>query len=142
MEYSSIIEEYLEKPYWVIDILPKQVPAKGEGQYFNIEKYYLKQPHRDFIYQKFLRFLVKLNCYHDFKVSQLFNDSLFNPHPDTLVEIMSSGETLYIVIESENTMIGIDGEDHYMTLYNPNEEFLQFINTLAQSEGLFVWKPI
>ena len=28
------IEEYLNKPYWVIDILPKQVPADGRGQYF------------------------------------------------------------------------------------------------------------
>ena len=26
------IEEYLEKPYWVIDILPKQVPAGSKGQ--------------------------------------------------------------------------------------------------------------
>ena len=28
------IEEYLNKPYWVIDILPKQVSADGKGQYF------------------------------------------------------------------------------------------------------------
>ena len=34
------IEEYLNKPYWVIDILPKQVPADSKGQYFRIEKYY------------------------------------------------------------------------------------------------------
>ena len=28
------IEEYLKKPYWVIDILPKQVSADSKGQYF------------------------------------------------------------------------------------------------------------
>ena len=37
-----MIEEYLEKPYWVIDILPKQVPADSRGQYFEIEEYYLE----------------------------------------------------------------------------------------------------
>ena len=38
------IEEYLNKPYWVIDILPKQVPADSKGQYFKIEKYFLEHP--------------------------------------------------------------------------------------------------
>ena len=25
------IDDYLEKPYWLIDILPKQVPANSRG---------------------------------------------------------------------------------------------------------------
>ena len=41
------IEEYLNKTYWVIEILPKQVPADGKGQYFKIEKYYLEHPQID-----------------------------------------------------------------------------------------------
>ena len=44
------IEEYLNKPYWVIDILPKQVPADGRGQYFRIEKFFLEHPQIDHIF--------------------------------------------------------------------------------------------
>ena len=29
--------ELLEKPYWVVDILPKQVPKDSAGQYFKLE---------------------------------------------------------------------------------------------------------
>ena len=47
------IEELLSKPYWIVDILPKQVPANSGGQYFTIEKYFLKSPHVDAIYRKF-----------------------------------------------------------------------------------------
>ena len=47
------IEEFLDKPYWVIDILPKQVPADDRGQYFRIEKYFLEHPQIDIIYRKF-----------------------------------------------------------------------------------------
>ena len=65
-----MIEEYLEKPYWVIDILPKQVPADSRGQYFEIEEYYLEHPQIDIIYKKFTNILLKLNCYEDFVVSR------------------------------------------------------------------------
>lgn len=37
------IEELLEKPYWIIDILPKQVPKDSPGQYFAVEDFFLKK---------------------------------------------------------------------------------------------------
>ena len=57
-----MIDHYLEKPYWVIDILPKQVPANSRGQYFKIEKFFLSQPQYDIIGKKFINILMKLNC--------------------------------------------------------------------------------
>ena len=33
-----MIETLLNKPYWVIDILPEQVPEDSAGQYFAIEQ--------------------------------------------------------------------------------------------------------
>ena len=32
-------EELLQSPYWIIDILPSQVPKDSPGQYFTIEEY-------------------------------------------------------------------------------------------------------
>ena len=40
------LEEILEQSYYVMDILPMQVPADGGGQYFKVEKYYLKDVER------------------------------------------------------------------------------------------------
>lgn len=57
------IEELLETPYWIIDILPKQVPADGPGQYFTIESYYLKGRRLEAIKQKHINVMLKLNCY-------------------------------------------------------------------------------
>ena len=37
------IEELLQTPYWIIDILPMQVPKDSAGQYFAVEDYYLKE---------------------------------------------------------------------------------------------------
>ena len=47
------IDDYLEKPYWVVDFLPRQVPPNANGQFFRIEDYLLKHPQIDAIYKKF-----------------------------------------------------------------------------------------
>ena len=40
------VEELLQTPCWIIDILPFQVPETSRGQYFAVEKYYLSEPRR------------------------------------------------------------------------------------------------
>ena len=47
------IDEVLEKPCWVIDILPERVPEDSEGQYFTIEKYYRREPQVSLLRRKF-----------------------------------------------------------------------------------------
>ena len=138
------IEEYLNKPYWVIDILPKQVPAEGRGQYFKIEKYYLEHPQIDIIYRKFSNILLKLNCYEDIDVSHDGEEWMTNPAPHeleaALLKCMADKQMLYIILKSADVLITVSGDDTYMTVYNPTEEVLELIGSLASSEGLFLWR--
>ena len=139
------IEEYLNKPYWVIDILPKQVPADSKGQYFRIEKYFLEHPQIDNIYRKFTNILLKLNCYEDIDVSRDDDDEwITNPAPHeleaALLKCMADKQMLYIILKSADVLITVSGDDTYMTVYNPTEEVLELIRSLACSEGLFVWR--
>ena len=138
------IEEYLERPYWVIDILPKQVPADGKGQYFRIEKYFLEHPQIDNIYRKFTNILLKLNCYEDIGVSYDGDEWITNPAPQeleaALLKCMADKQMFYIILKSADVLITVSGDDTYMTVYNPTEEVLELIGSLAGSEGLFLWK--
>lgn len=135
------IEKFLDKPYWVIDILPQQVPADGQGQYFKIEEYWLKDPQFSAICNKFSNLLIKLNCYYDISIYRTAEEWADNPSPETIVECLSAKKAIFVVLHSEDAMIGITGDDHYMTLYNPNERLLEFVKSLANSVGLFVWEP-
>lgn len=146
------MENDLEKPYWVIDILPKQVPADSEGQYFRIEEYYLEHPQIEAIYRKFINILLKLNCYEDMDVSQdngVHKSSgekwMTNPAPKVieamLLKCLSDDSMLSIHLKSSNALITISGDDTYMTVYNPLEETIDLLGSLATSEGLFIWKP-
>ena len=139
------IEEFLDKPYWVIDILPKQVPADSRGQYFRIEKYFLEHPQIDNIYRKFTNILLKLNCYEDICVSGDGEDWITNPAPHeleaALLKCMADKQMFYIILKSADVLITVCGDDTYMTVYNPTEEMTELIGSSAGSEGLFVWQP-
>ena len=162
------IDDYLEKPYWVIDILPKQVPEKrreaekqiidkarqgvreegqanGKGQYFKVEEYFLEHPRIDAIYGKFTTILLKLNCYEDFDVSEDGEEWSRNPSPKVIESMvskcMSERSMLYIILKSEDALIVASGDDTFMTVYHPSEEMLELLTSLVVSEGLYIWQP-
>ena len=136
------IEHLLTKPYWIIDILPKQVPANSGGQYFTIEKYFLSPPHVDAIYHKFANVLLKLNCYVDIIVFKVNGETwVENPAPDDLEQMVLERKPLFVVLKQSQAMLSITGDDHNMTVYGADEETLKFLSTITASEGLYVWKP-
>ena len=145
MKSEQSTEWFLDKPYWVIDVLPKQVPEGGEGQYFRVEEFFREHPQIDDIYRKFTNILLKLNCYLDIDVSADGEEWTKNPAPkdvgDMVLKCMSDKTMLYFLIKSEATMITISGDDTYMTVYHPTDEILTLLTPLAVSEGLFIWKP-
>ena len=138
-----MIETLLNKPYWVIDILPEQVPEDSAGQYFAIEQYYLQRPGITDIHHRFTTILLKLNCYSDFLVC--FPDQeqqIRNPEPEKLVSwINEEQKDLCIVLAGENVLITLNHDDTYMTVYNPSEALINRIGSLAIAHSLFLWQP-
>ena len=137
------IETLLEKPYWLIDVLPKQVPAGSAGQYFKAERYFLSW--LDEISWKFAQVIIRLNCYYDLRVSIDGETWILNESPEVLVrrfeDSAASHSPLSVLVGSGDAFITFSGDDHYMTLYNPDEELLELVRQCAQAEGLFVWGP-
>ena len=139
------IEDYLEKTYWVIDPLPRQVPAHSRGQYFRIEEHFRSRPLIDALYRRFTDILLKLNCYEDLAFSTDGEQWETNPLP-TQIEAMvrqslSDLSMLYVMLPAEEMLIALSADDTYMTIYNPKTEILELLTSLVASEGLFLWKP-
>jgi hypothetical protein len=66
------IEELLQAPYWIIGILPMQVPKDSPGQYFVVEDYFLKEQLAE-IKRKHINVILKLNCYMDISIEEESN---------------------------------------------------------------------
>ena len=111
------IDMLLQSPYWVIDILPEQVPKNSPGQYFEIEKY------------------LKLNCYRPISIA---GEPTFNPAPEYISDEMRKR---YLYIMLDEAMILSEPDDTHLTVFNPDEKLLELIKAIAAGEGLFVWKP-
>ena len=127
------IEELLEKPYWIMDILPGRVPKDSPGQYFAVEDFLLKEQLPE-IKKKHINVILKLNCYMDITI-----DDEKNPAPEQIRDTMLER---YVCIMLGNAMILSEPDDTHLTVFNPDEELLELIKEISSAEGLFVWKGI
>ena len=127
------VDVLLQKPYWVIDILPEQVPRESKGQFFEIESYFLEKNNLTSIKQKHINMLLKLNCYYQISI-----DGDVNPSPERIVEDVME-RSLQIMVG--DAMIASEPDDLHMTVYNPDEKLIRLITAISSGEGLFVWKP-
>lgn len=141
------IEELLEQPYYVMDILPRQVPADSGGQYFKVEEYYLKDKGR--LSRQYADVLLKLNCYYDLAFSHDAEHWQKNPEPEKIVRMVkaclseeSTESFLYVMLTDVPMLLTLQRDITHMTLYNPSDDLLHLISQLASSEGLFVWAPL
>ena len=130
------IDELLQKPYWIIDILPEQVPADSPGQYFAVEKYFLGKEQLDRIKQKHIDLILKLNCYRRISIDE---EEEGNPSPERIANEMRER---YLYIMLNDSMILSEPDDTHMTVFNPDKETLELIRKLAAGEGLYVWQPL
>lgn len=130
---TNKIDDLLQTPYWIIDILPKQVQPNSLGQYFKVENYFLNNEHLQDIKQKHSNLILKINCYRDITI-----DETKNPFPETISEEMKK-RILYIFIDE--AMVLSEPDDTHLTLFNPSEELLELVKEIALSEGLYVWRP-
>lgn len=126
-------DELLQKPCWVIDILPEQVPKESKGQFFEIERFFLESSRLTSIKQKHVNVLLKLNCYY-----QLSIDGEVNPSPERIVEDVMERS---VQIRADEAMILSEPDELHMTVYNPDEKLMKLITAISSGEGLFVWKP-
>ena len=132
---KKTIEELLQCPYWIIDILPSQVPEDSPGQYFAVEKYFLLGERIEEIKQKHINLILKLNCYRDISIA---DESENNPLPEHIAGEMKKR---YLCIMTGESMILSEPDDTHLTVFNPDSQLLELIRQIASGEGLFVWKP-
>ena len=133
------VEELLEKPYRVIDILPEQVPAETPGRYFAVERYYLEPARYADIRKRFADIVIKLYCYYDLSV--LLGDAdepSVDPEPEQLENWIESAKQHMCILIGNDSLLMISTDDLYMTVFNADDSLTARIELLAKAKGLFV----
>ena len=140
------IDAMLQKPFYIIDIVPGQVPENSPGQYFAVEEFFLKEPQYNSLREKFFNVILKLNCYYDISVSTDYGENwVINPSPDELRHIFLQKDPVlpvYVLEESEEVLLTLNTGDTYMTVYDADyhKGLIGMIFAFAVSQGLHVWQ--
>ncbi len=129
------IEELLEKPYWIMDILPKQVQEDSPGQFFAVERYFLEPSRLAAVKERHVQAILKLNCYRSLSLDE---GSEMDPLPE---EIAKTVRTRHVCFMVDDAMIVSDPDELYLTVYDPDEPLLDLLRALTVGEGLYLWKP-
>ncbi len=137
-----MIEALLEKPYWVIDFLPRQVPEGSTGQYFAVERFYLQEPRQSALRRQFAEILLKVNCFYDLLICDPEEENWDrNPAPERLYSLLvQEKKDLFIHLPEDSALITLNLDDTYMTVYGPSESLLGLLSQLSVSAGLFLWQ--
>ena len=138
-----MIETLLNRPYWVIDLLPEQVPAESPGSFFAAERFFLSEEYQPALRRRFAEILLKLSCYDELEIGAPDGERLErNPEPEDLYRrVTQNRQDLCVLLPGENALITLNRDELCMTVYNPPEKLLRRIEHLAAAEGLFVWQP-
>ena len=143
-EYDKIAETLLEKPYWVVDFLPMQVPPESRGQFFAVEKYIFSGPRLEQFCRQAADVVLKINCYHDLTVNRGGDEWIKNPEPAALADWLDEallGGHLCALIDDGDAMITASGGDTCLVLYNPSDDLIELVRHLATAAGLHLWQP-
>ncbi len=132
------IDELLEKPCWVVDILPERVPEGSPGQFFAVEAYYLRPERLAGIRRKFTDLLLKLNCYDALRI--VTEEGEETPAPEELDRRIAEGNEDLLILLGGDALVTLNRDDIYLSVYNPDEALLARIGKLAAAEGLFLRK--
>ena len=136
------IEALTAQPYWIVDILPKQVPPDRSRQYATEEKWFLKEENLRKIRTAQAEVLIKLNCYFDLNAVGFEEETDIPITPEQLERMIAKGKgVLQIAAEPAETLITLDHGDTYFTVYSTSEELLELLRKLAEGSGLYVWQP-
>jgi hypothetical protein len=145
MPEPTLVEKLLEEPCLIVDILPEQVPAEHGSRYAAIEGYFLRAERIRPLRRRYAEILLKLNCYGPMAVSFDYGDSWEkDPDPERFaarMENLAGWDALQAVFERQNVLMTLDSCDTYMTVYGQDAPLLDRLRRLAESEGLFVWRP-
>ena len=134
------INRLLEKPCYIIDFLPRQVPKDCSGQFFKVEAYLLNNYERYGLRDKYIRIILKLMCYY--RVSVHWGKWIEQPEPGQVAEIIDKimdnhSDGFNMLFPDKDALLHFEWGCMNLSIYNADEEMRELLKQIAWSEGMF-----
>ena len=138
------VERLLEDDYWIIDILPSQIPIEKQAEYRALTDEYYESGKIAQLHQRYADILTMINS--RFKTAMLCmpeDEWTISPDDvavkDAVIHHTERG-CVDLLLPEEETLISLQAEDLYITVYHPTEEILSLLRQAVSESGFYIWQ--
>lgn len=130
--------------YWLINIVPSQVPESRAEEYFALEREYRQTEKLAQLYALFAGLLTLVSERYD-AVLLTFpqNQTTEKPSERQITDAVQTHKrrgAVQLFLPKEETLFTLDAEDLHMTVYLPKKELLTFLKEEAAKRNLYLWR--
>ena len=138
------VERLLEDDYWIIDILPSQIPIEKQAEYCALTDEYFESGKAAQLHRRYADILTMINS--RFKTTMLCmpeDEWTISPDDvavkDAVIHHTEQG-CVDLLLPEEETLISLQAEDLYITVYHPTEEILSLLRQAVSESGFYIWQ--
>ncbi len=138
------VERLLEDDYWIIDILPSQIPIEKQAEYRALTDEYFESGKVAQLHRRYADILTMINS--RFKTAMLCmpeDEWTISPDDvavkDAVIHHTERG-CVDLLLPEEETLISLQAEDLYITVYHPTEEILSLLRQVVSESGFYIWQ--
>ena len=138
------VERLLEDDYWIIDILPSQIPIEKQAEYRALTDEYFESGKVAQLHRRYADILTMINS--RFKTAMLCmpeDEWTISPDDvavkDAVIHHTEQG-CVDLLLPEEETLISLQAEDLYITVYHPTEELLSLLRQAVSESGFYIWQ--
>ena len=138
------VERLLEDDYWIIDILPSQIPTEKQAEHRALTDEYFESGKVAQLHRRYADILTMINS--RFKTAMLCmpeDEWTISPDDvavkDAVIHHTERG-CVDLLLPEEETLISLQAEDLYITVYHPTEEILSLLRQAVSESGFYIWQ--
>ena len=138
------VERLLEDDYWIIDILPSQIPIEKQAEYRALTDEYYESGKIAQLHQRYADILTMINS--RFKTAMLCmpeDEWTISPDDvavkDAVIHHTERG-CVDLLLTEEETLISLQAEDLYITVYHPTDEIISLLRQAVSESGFYIWQ--
>lgn len=138
------VERLLEDDYWIIDILPSQIPIEKQAEYRALTDEYFESGKIAELHRRYAEILTMINSRYNTAMLCMPEDEwTISPHnndvKDAVIHHTERG-CVDLLLTEEETLISLQAEDLYITVYHPTEEILSLLRQAVSESGFYIWQ--
>ena len=138
------VERLLEDDYWIIDILPSQIPIEKQAEYRALTDEYFESGKVAQLHRRYADILTMINS--RFKTAMLCmpeDEWTISPDDvavkDAVIHHTERG-CVDLLLPEEETLISLQAEDLYITVYHPTEVIISLLQQAVSESGFYIWQ--